>query len=49
VDIKKAIFSPMLAQLDFLKYFFIYNTIEKASLAISLQKDDLGSKNQLIS
>jgi hypothetical protein len=47
VDIKKAIFAPMLAQLDFLKDFVIYNTIEKASLAILLQKDDLGSKQSI--
>ena len=47
VDIKKAIFAPMLAQLDFLKDFVIYNTIEKDSLDIMLQKDDLGSKQSI--
>jgi hypothetical protein len=47
VDIKNAIFAPMLAQLDFLKDFVIYNTIEKNSLAILLQKDDLGSKQSI--
>jgi hypothetical protein len=47
VDIKKAIFAPILAQLDFLTDFVIYNTIDKSSLVILLQKDDLGSKQSI--